>query len=633
MCSATLLYCLGCLLRHWRTKSKTELKMKKTLCFFAVLLMSAMAIGQSIVVTFTGRNQNGNYHPFTSVSVQNQTRGWSQTLTYPDTTLILNVTQGIADVDRQLNGLSAVAPNPFVGTATATLALADAERVSFEVVRINGQRIVAKDLDLPAGSHQIALSLVETQVAFLVVKTPTQRYVAKLANKGNGGGNDIRLLGSTENIPQRKAVAEGDFQVGDLMSYVGLSGDGGTSTAVAKSQQASELISLVFTDEDQTTGLPTVITLDVSNITAYSATCGGNVTDDGNTTVTERGVCWSTSHNPTVSGSHTTDGSGTGSFPSSITGLTANTTYYVRAYARNARGIAYGAENTFTTGVGGFDANGASNCVFSVSSTKQVRFSKGNLQYQASTGTWRFAENQTDCIGDGNTNISSSYNGWIDLFGWGTSGWNSGANAYQPWSTSTTDNHYQPGGGYSNDLTGTYANADWGVYNAISNGGNQAGMWRTLTKDEWDYLIFYRSYYSYSYVKATVNGVKGIIVFPDNFTVPSGVVVTGYNTTSIESTANVYSQVSWTTLQNAGCIFLPFAGTRWGTDVLDGQVSFGGSYWSSTHSNESPYYCQAWAFSFGDINVDYGTDHSSVEMDGAMRKCGGYSVRLVQDAN
>ena len=288
--------------------------------------MSAMAIGQSIVVTFTGRNQNGNYHPFTSVSVQNQTRGWSQTLTYPDTTLILNVTQGIADVDRQLNGLSAVAPNPFVGTATATLALADAERVSFEVVRINGQRIVAKDLDLPAGSHQIALSLVETQVAFLVVKTPTQRYVAKLANKGNGGGNDIRLLGSTENIPQRKAVAEGDFQVGDLMSYVGLSGDGGTSTAVAKSQQASELISLVFTDEDQTTGLPTVITLDVSNITAYSATCGGNVTDDGNTTVTERGVCWSTSHNPTVSGSHTTDGSGTGSFPSSITGLTANTT-------------------------------------------------------------------------------------------------------------------------------------------------------------------------------------------------------------------------------------------------------------------------------------------------------------------
>ncbi|MBP5725116.1 MAG: hypothetical protein J6X18_16275, partial [Bacteroidales bacterium] len=123
--------------------------------------------------------------------------------------------------------------------------------------------------------------------------------------------------------------------------------------------------------------------------------------------------------------------------------------------------------------------DGAILAEFSVSDSTKVYFSQGNLQYQASTGTWRFAEHQYDMIGSDNSNISSSYSGWIDLFGWGTSGWNSGANAYQPYSTSTSYSDYYPGGSYSNDLTGSYANADWGVYNKISNGGNSAGMWRT----------------------------------------------------------------------------------------------------------------------------------------------------------
>lgn len=592
--------------------------MKKFLFFAALSLAVLSAIGQSIVVTFTGRNQNGDYHSFTGVSVQNQTRGWEQTLTYPDTTLILNITQqGIADIDRQMSGLSAVVPNPFVGTATATLTLAESERVSFEVVRINGQRIVAKELDLPSGSHQIGLSLAETQVAFLVVKTPTQRHVAKLANKGTGGVNAIRLLGSAEPQPQPKAVAEGDFSMGDMMRYVGLSSDG-TSAAVAKAQQANELITLVFDEEAPTVYLPTVSTVSASDITTNSATSGGNVTDDGNAAVTARGVCWSTSHNPTVGGSHTSDGSGTGSFTSSITGLTANTTYYVRAYATNSQGTTYGEERSFTTAeeavAGAFDANGASNSLFSVSATSQVKFSRGNLQYHASTGTWRFAENQYDYIGSNNSNISSSYSGWIDLFGWGTSGWNSGANAYQPWSTSTIYSDYYPGGSYTNSLTRSYANADWGVYNAISNGGSQAGLWRTLTKDEWNYLIFYRSA-TYRYVKATVNGVSGMIVFPDSFAMPSGIVVTGQNATGTSFSSNSYSLDQWQTLESAGCIFLPAAGRRVGTEV--DVVGTGGYYWSST----SGYGGHAWFMGFFGNGLNMYNDNRNY----------GLSVRLVKD--
>ena len=95
--------------------------------------------------------------------------------------------------------------------------------------------------------------------------------------------------------------------------------------------------------------LPTVTTTNVSNITQTTATSGGNVTDDGNAVVTARGVCWSTSQNPTISNSHTTDGNGTGSFTSNMTGLTANTTYYVRAYATNEKGTSYGEQRSFTT--------------------------------------------------------------------------------------------------------------------------------------------------------------------------------------------------------------------------------------------------------------------------------------------
>ena len=87
----------------------------------------------------------------------------------------------------------------------------------------------------------------------------------------------------------------------------------------------------------------------VSNITENSADCGGNVTDHGGSSVTARGVCWSTNPNPTISNQHTTNGSGTGSFTSSITNLSPGTTYYVRAYATNSVGTGYGEVRTFTT--------------------------------------------------------------------------------------------------------------------------------------------------------------------------------------------------------------------------------------------------------------------------------------------
>ncbi len=94
---------------------------------------------------------------------------------------------------------------------------------------------------------------------------------------------------------------------------------------------------------------PSVSTSSVSDITQTSARCGGNVTSDGGATVTAKGVCWSTSQNPTINSNKTNEGSGTGSFTSNITGLNHNTTYYVRAYATNSEGTSYGEVKSFTT--------------------------------------------------------------------------------------------------------------------------------------------------------------------------------------------------------------------------------------------------------------------------------------------
>ena len=94
---------------------------------------------------------------------------------------------------------------------------------------------------------------------------------------------------------------------------------------------------------------PTVTTSEVTNISGTKADCRCNVTSEGDFTVTARGVCWGTTDNPTEADSHTVDGGGAGSFISNITGLTENTTYYVRAYATSSAGTAYGETKTFMT--------------------------------------------------------------------------------------------------------------------------------------------------------------------------------------------------------------------------------------------------------------------------------------------
>jgi hypothetical protein len=257
---------------------------------------------------------------------------------------------------------------------------------------------------------------------------------------------------------------------------------------------------------------------------------------------------------------------------------------------------------------------GAINGKFTINADgDQVYFSQGNLQYQASTNTWKFAENQYDYVGSDNSNISSTYDGWIDLFGWGTSGYNHGANCYQPWSISRFyDNYYAYSDSYYNlnDQTGQ---ADWG-YNPISNGCNQPNQWRTLTNYEWWFLLYQRTTTSgIRYVKACVNGVNGVILLPDDWSTD---IYSLSNTNNNEASfnSNVISASQWTTLENAGAVFLSAAGNRDGT--LTNNVGSNGNYWSASNYYGSGSACC----------MDFNASHLYTTQN--YRYCG-FSVRVV----
>ena len=504
-------------------------------------------------------------------------------------------------------------------------------------------------------------------------------------------------------------------------------------------------------------GIPVVSTDSVTDILCNSATCWGTVTNDGGLDVYERGICWSISPNPTTSGSHASSGTGTGSFSSTLTGLTLGTTYYVRAYATNSHTTAYGNEVSFTlytidvlanpsnggtvsgggtynqgasctltatantgytftkwtkngtqvstnasysftvtenasyvaefslksytisasaspsaggtvsgggtynhgstctltatanigytftkwtkngtqvstsasysftvTGNGTYVANfipnvptGAINGKFTINSSgSKVYFSQGNLQYigSASTPYWKFADNQWDCIGTTTGQNSSSQNVDRDLFGWGTSGYAHGAVCYQPWSTNTSYSKYYAYGHNNYHLYHSPGNADWG-YNKISNGGNTVNSgWRTLTTEEWKYVLYTRNPSGPRFAKAKVNNVNGLILLPDDWNT-SYYTLNYMNSRVANFSVNIITSTQWQTLEQHGAVFLPAAGYRYGTSVSC--VDSHGYYWSASYD------CNSDACRIGFYNT-------SLSWQDYTNRCYGHSVRLVR---
>lgn len=242
-----------------------------------------------------------------------------------------------------------------------------------------------------------------------------------------------------------------------------------------------------------------------------------------------------------------------------------------------------------TDRVSPFTSKGVGKYFFSVGGGSQVAFTAGNLQCQryydfesySYKYKWQFAPSQLTVAGINNDEIGS--NGvWFDLFGYGTSGWNSGATAYLPSATSTNNSDY-----YASNLTST--NADWGVYNGAS--GIYYGTtlcqtppsYRTLTSVEWSYLINR----SGKAGLVMIDGAYfGLLLLPNTgengmgpWTNTSDVSLSGLSTTSTKN----LTMDEWDKLEAIGAIFLPAVGMR--NETTTSLVNSLGQYWSATSAN------------------------------------------------
>lgn len=265
--------------------------------------------------------------------------------------------------------------------------------------------------------------------------------------------------------------------------------------------------------------------------------------------------------------------------------------------------------------------------VFSVSETKKVTFSPGNLQYHKDSNVWRFAEDQLTYLGDVNDNIAQG-NNWIDLFGWSggiinkyfaTSQAAEKSAKHNNKSAKVADNSRDPKFGVNTsiaqyDYFGSFV--DWGVQ---SIGGDSAEVWRTLTSSEWNYIFEGRKNASALWGLAQVWGVNGLIVLPDNWVAPAGVSFKpGFYEEEGEyhfSNHQTFTESQWKRMEKAGALFLPAAGYRFGTDASN--VEYCGYYWSSTDDGTNKAYCLY--FLSNGKKVDQNYRHY------------GLSVRLVKD--
>ena len=213
--------------------------------------------------------------------------------------------------------------------------------------------------------------------------------------------------------------------------------------------------------------------------------------------------------------------------------------------------------------------------VFSVAKERQVSFSQGSLQYLPVANLWKFASQQYEYLHNSNKYLSPSYRNWVDLFSW------SGEGSNAPFGVSTSTNQA--------DFAGEFL--DWGI-NPIC--GDTPSVWRTLSKDEWIYLIEKRKDADQLYGVASVNGINGLVILPDAdiWVCPEGITfnsgVAAKDGSQHFQTVNNFTLEQWTRLENAGAVFLTACGVRFGnTYRSDGQAA---SYWTSTRISDTHSY-------------------------------------------
>lgn len=307
---------------------------------------------QTVTLTFTGKDANNQYVQLNRVAITNLTKGWQETIYWPDTTLTMQNGTGIDEsVAHGGFALSQNNPNPFTVTTDVNLTVADAGAVTLEILDGNGKIVGTHRVRPEIGTHQFRISLSAAGTYVMTARQNGKMSSIKMVCNGAGKDNRIEYIGMARTITYvLKSTTNNPFTFGDQMEYVGYATINGTeveSQRITQALGASQTFVLQFAAVQH--AIPTVTTNPATNISATSATVGGMVTSDGGENVFDRGICYSTTSMPTISDNCIHLGQGTGSFSDTLNGLLQETTYYVRAFAINSIGVGYGSEVSFTT--------------------------------------------------------------------------------------------------------------------------------------------------------------------------------------------------------------------------------------------------------------------------------------------
>ncbi len=335
--------------------------MKKIYLFLLLISLSFSVFSQTqIHLNFLAKDaQTQATLTLDSISVKNITEDCDTILSIvsanePVSWVIQNVTWplGIGEIkagsSAEIN-INQNYPNPFRGETNITIYKKSAGTLKLLLTDGSGRKLADYQNKLDKGFHSFEISSSAIGVFVLNVSDSKNSKSIKIINSGKGhASNSIKYLGQTpDNSNSMLKSSENSgfiFYLGNEMNY----------TAHLNGYIDQTIIDNPTTDSTYTfsmtlLSLPSVETYTVTDIMQNTATGHGDVTSDGGETVTARGVCWNTTGSPTLADNFAEDGTGTGPFSSLITGLTANTPYYVRAYATNTSGTAYGDEVTFTS--------------------------------------------------------------------------------------------------------------------------------------------------------------------------------------------------------------------------------------------------------------------------------------------
>jgi len=317
--------------------------MRKIIFLCLIFFVITRTYSQNYNISFAG---TGAATTVDSVKVENLNQGTTLTMSGSD---ILHLgAVGINDINTNKETIK-VYPNPMQGQAEISFYAKETGNTQVFIYDINGKVVVKSVAFLTKDIHKYQVSGLKQGMYFINIIGDNYAYTTKLVSQYTLQ-NEAKLtylsnenpLTSHNTLKSTNAIIDMAYTIGDNLRYTGYAGI--FTSIVNDIPNSSKTITFTFAAT-----LPTLTTTTVSAITSTTAISGGNLTSDGGASVTARGICYSTSNNPTTADSVENSGSGIGSFISNLSGLTANTTYYLRAFATNSLGTAYGNQDIFST--------------------------------------------------------------------------------------------------------------------------------------------------------------------------------------------------------------------------------------------------------------------------------------------